>query len=150
MASAGLFASYPPAIDPQREDWFKTAVNEWALSHGLAVRLPQAYAAADPAGLYATPAPVTLYPSLLPRSCFDEAVAIQRGYNDLYAAVASDEPWLAAVVKEYVFRRASLQPRVRAESSVHPGSTACDAAACCRILCCSICRTAVTAAGAQH
>ncbi len=49
----------------------------------------------------ATTAPVTLFPSLFPRACFEEGRAIQTAYNELYACIANDEEWLGEVVKEY-------------------------------------------------
>jgi glutathione synthase len=77
-------------------------LKDWSLAHGLTVRPPLSLINEnqEAAGIFATTAPVTLFPSLFPRACFDEAVAIQSIYNELYAAIASDEEWLEEIVRE--------------------------------------------------
>jgi glutathione synthase len=44
------------------------------------------------------PAPITLYPSLFPRSCFDTAQQLQPSYNLLYANIANDVAFLEGVI----------------------------------------------------
>ncbi|KAI5296597.1 hypothetical protein KEM56_005416, partial [Ascosphaera pollenicola] len=70
--------------------------------HGLAVKPAATFAPkeADPHGCLATNAPVTLFPSLFPRSCYDTARAVQKAYNELYAAIPNDEAWLGRIVEE--------------------------------------------------
>lgn len=43
-----------------------------------------------------------MFPSLFPRVCFEEALAIQKAYNELYAAIAQDEEWLEGIVDELI------------------------------------------------
>ncbi|PHH85297.1 hypothetical protein CDD83_628 [Cordyceps sp. RAO-2017] len=94
--------AYPPPLTEAERDGLVQAVKDWSMANGLAVRTPPAVlpAEADPAGITAIGAPVTLFPSPFPRVCFDQAVAVQRTYNELYAAVSRDEDFLADVVKQ--------------------------------------------------
>ena len=94
---------YPPDLDEQQSDYLLSNVKDWSIAHGLAVRPPTSFisSANDPTGVVATTAPVTLFPSLFPRACFQEAHEIQEAYNELYAAVSSDEEWLRGIVEEY-------------------------------------------------
>ena len=64
---------------------------------------------ADPRGILAIAVPVTLFPSPFPRVCFDQAVAVQKDYNALYAAISQDESFLAQIVKEYVVLRCAAK-----------------------------------------
>jgi hypothetical protein len=68
----------------------------------LAVRPPLSLVAAeaDPQGVLATTAPVTLFPSPFPQVCFDQAKSTQRAYNSLYASIAQDEEFLKDIVQE--------------------------------------------------
>jgi len=71
--------------------------------HGLAVRPPTSWISdeVDPSRSLAVTAPVTLFPGLFPRACFEEARSIQEAYNELYAAIATDVQWLGVIVEEY-------------------------------------------------
>ncbi|KAI1102982.1 glutathione synthase [Jackrogersella minutella] len=93
---------YPPAITPSEGERLTEVVKDWSLAHGLTVRPPPAVIAAeaDPAGILATAVPVTLFPSPFPKVCFDQAIAVQETYNELYASISQDEPFLAQIVKE--------------------------------------------------
>ncbi len=75
---------------------------DWAVAHGLTVRPPPVVIAAeaDPRGILATTVPVTLFPSPFPEVCFNQAIAIQKAYNELYAGISHDEEFLAQIVKE--------------------------------------------------
>ena len=96
----------PLKLTPGQLEYLLQELRDWSLSNGLAVRPQQSYIdpRIDPgAGALAITAPVTLFPSIFPRVCFDEAQRIQRAYNQLYAAIASDEGWLGSIVQEYAF-----------------------------------------------
>ncbi|KAL9605684.1 MAG: hypothetical protein Q9204_009489, partial [Flavoplaca sp. TL-2023a] len=85
----------------EQQEYLLSNVKDWSILNGLAVR-PSANlfpASTDLSGALATTAPVTLYPSLFPRACFDEARAIQKAYNELYAAIARDREWLKHIVE---------------------------------------------------
>jgi glutathione synthetase len=95
---------YPPELSKEEEQYLLTNLKDWSIAHGLAVRPAPSFvqASQDPSGVLATTAPVTLFPSLFPRSCFEEGLAIQQAYNELYSAIARDEKWLQAIVEELV------------------------------------------------
>ena len=94
--------SYPPELTDSEGERLTDVIKDYAAAHGLIVRPPPALlpSEADPAGLLATAVPVTLFPSPFPRVCFDQAVAVQKAYNALYAAISQDEEFLAQIVKE--------------------------------------------------
>lgn len=98
-------SSYPPELSSAQSNYLLSNVKDWSILNGLAVRPSQSFipGQADPSGSLAVTAPVTLFPSLFPRACFEEARAIQSAYNELYALIASDEEWLRQVVEEYAF-----------------------------------------------
>ncbi|KAK4169212.1 putative glutathione synthetase [Cladorrhinum sp. PSN259] len=89
--------SYPPALsDSQGKDRLVQTIKDWSIANGLAVRP----AVEDPEGILAINAPVTLFPSPFPTSCFEEAKAIQTSYNELYTRISQDEEFLATLVQE--------------------------------------------------
>ena len=98
-----IYENYPPAITPEQEEYLVQSVKDWSIQHGLTVRPSPSFVSqeTDPHTVLATSAPVTLFPSPFPKSCFEEAKSIQSAYNELYAAIANDEEWLEGIVKEY-------------------------------------------------
>jgi glutathione synthetase len=103
MASTNKTA-YPPVLSKQEEQYLLLNLKDWSIAHGLAVRPAPSFLqpSQDPSGVLASTAPVTLFPSLFPRSCFEEGLAIQKAYNELYSAIARDEKWLQSIVEELV------------------------------------------------
>ncbi|KAI0526543.1 hypothetical protein F5B22DRAFT_164726 [Xylaria bambusicola] len=95
-------ADYPPEITASEEARLTEVIKDWALAHGLTVRPPPALVAAeaDPRGILATAVPVTLFPSPFPKICFEQGIAVQKVYNELYASISQDEEFLARMVKE--------------------------------------------------
>jgi glutathione synthase len=97
--------SYPPTLDDALEkDRLAQAIKDWTIANGLAVRPPPAVVNNDSEGILAMSAPVTLFPSPFPKSCFEEAKAIQTKYNELYARISQDEKYLSGLVQEWVVR----------------------------------------------
>lgn len=96
------YSDYPPDLRPDEDHFLLTNLKDWSIAHGLAVRPAPTFVSSsqDPSGVLATTAPVTLFPSLFPRVCFDEGLAIQTAYNELYSAIARDEKWLQSIVEE--------------------------------------------------
>lgn len=94
--------SYPPDVDGAERERLVEVIKDWAIANGLAVRPPPSLVAAgtDPEGVLATNVPVTLFPSPFPRVCFQQAKAVQKAYNELYAGVSRDEDFLSSMVKE--------------------------------------------------
>ena len=101
--AASIYPDYPPALNEEQFDYLLSNIKDWSILNGLAVRPSLSYVpdTIDPSRSLAVTAPVTLFPSLFPRACFEEAQAIQIAYNELYARIANDEEWLGEVVKEY-------------------------------------------------
>ncbi|KAI5288755.1 hypothetical protein KEM55_008990, partial [Ascosphaera atra] len=95
------YANYPPQLTPEQEKHLTETVQTWATQHGLVVRPASSFVAkeTDPRGCLATNAPVTLFPSLLPEKCYEDARAVQKPYNELYAAIATNVQWLAGVIE---------------------------------------------------
>lgn len=103
--AASIYPSYPPALTEQQYQHLLGEIKDWSIGHGLAVRPPPSFISKeqDPSGVLACTAPVTLFPSLFPRACFERAVAVQQAYNELYSVIARDGEWLEGVVREYVY-----------------------------------------------
>ena len=101
--AASIYPDYPPNLTSEQSDYLLSNIKDWSILNGLAVRPSPSFVSerTDPSRSLAITAPVTLFPSLFPKACFDEAQAIQSAYNELYACVANDEEWLGEVVKEY-------------------------------------------------
>ncbi|EYE93398.1 glutathione synthase [Aspergillus ruber CBS 135680] len=99
-----VYSSYPPQLDPAQEAYLVTTIKDWAIQNGLTVRPQQSFVPreTDPKGVLATNAPVTLFPSPFPRSCFEEARALQTVYNQLYAAITCDEAWLGKIMEDLI------------------------------------------------
>ena len=95
--------AYPPSLSTEQLNFLLSETSNWSILHGLTVRPSDSFVpkSIDPSGALAVTAPVTLFPSLFPQKCFEEARAIQTAYNELYAAIARDEKWLSTVVEEY-------------------------------------------------
>ena len=101
--AASMYPEYPPSLSAEQSDYLLTNLKDWSILNGLTVRPSFSFVseAVDPSRSLAVTAPVTLFPSLFPRVCFEEARAIQKAYNELYALIARDEDWLQEVVEEY-------------------------------------------------
>lgn len=97
-----MYPAYPPELKEQQKEYILSNLKDWSIAHGLAVRPAPSYVPTeqDPSGALATTAPVTLFPSLFPRVCFEQAKSVAKAYNELYSAIASDEGWLKGIVEE--------------------------------------------------
>ena len=95
-------SQYPPSGTSEEKDVLLESIQDWSIQHGLAVRPAASFVPTniDPSRSLAVTAPVTMFPSILPRECFEEAKVIQTAFNELYARIASDEEWLGNVVAE--------------------------------------------------
>lgn len=103
MASS-IYASYPPETPAEQQAYLVQTIKNWSAEHGLLVRPSPAFISSEvnPNAVLATNAPVTLFPSPFPKACFGQARSLQKVYNELYASIANDEPWLEDIMKEYV------------------------------------------------
>jgi glutathione synthase len=94
--------NYPPELTSEQAEYLLSNLKNWSILNGLAVRPSHNYISkdVDRSDSIAIPAPVTLFPSVFPRSCFNEARDIQQAFNELYAAIATDEAWLMDAIAE--------------------------------------------------
>ncbi|KAJ8129181.1 hypothetical protein O1611_g4453 [Lasiodiplodia mahajangana] len=119
-------ADYPPGITASEGARLTEVTKDWALAHGLTVRPPPAVIAAevDPQSILATAVPVTLFPSPFPKVCFEQGIAVQKAYNELYASISQDEDFLARMVQEigdsddFITELWKVHLRVKAEGYV--------------------------------
>lgn len=97
-----IYQSYPPGLSEDQKSYLLSNLKDWSIAHGLAVRPTTTYVPSeqDPSGALATTAPVTIFPSLFPRGCFEQAKSVAQAYNELYSAISSDEAWLTGIVEE--------------------------------------------------
>lgn len=94
----GVLDSWPPAITDEQLAALALQATTYALSHGL-VYLPAAEV--QPAAPTSTiHAPLSLFPSPIPRQLFVQARQLQRIYNILYARVATDVEFLDRTMGE--------------------------------------------------
>ncbi|KAL8906963.1 MAG: hypothetical protein Q9171_006054 [Xanthocarpia ochracea] len=102
--AASVYPDFPPKTTPEQQEFLLANIQDWSILNGLAVR-PSATltsAGSDLSGALAATAPVTLFPSLFPRTCFDEARALQKAYNELYVAIARDRDWMKQIVERLI------------------------------------------------
>ncbi|KAK5134862.1 hypothetical protein LTR08_006094 [Meristemomyces frigidus] len=97
-----FYPAYPPDLSREQQEYLLTNLKDWSIAHGLAVRPAPPYVQPqqDLSGALATTAPVTLFPSLFPQACLEQAKSVAKAYNELYSAIASDEGWLQGIVEE--------------------------------------------------
>ncbi|CAI6088884.1 unnamed protein product [Clonostachys chloroleuca] len=103
MATA-TSGAYPPALESHEQEHIIEIIKDWTIGNGLALRPPPAVISpeADPRGISAVSAPVTIFPSPFPKVCFEQAKLVQPAYNELYAAVSRDEEFLKKAVDEVI------------------------------------------------
>ena len=111
-----IWGSYPPRTSSEQLEYLAKTVKDWTIFNGLTVRPNPSFVndETNPNHVLATNAPVTLYPSPFPRKCFEQAQRLQALYNELYAAIASDEAWLGQIMQEYVSLPISLRSQAPA------------------------------------
>ncbi|KAB8078396.1 hypothetical protein BDV29DRAFT_166296 [Aspergillus leporis] len=99
-----IYSNYPPPLNPAQKEFLVTTIKDWATQNGLLVRPAPTFVPkeTDPSGVLATNAPVTLFPSPFPKSCFDEAKYLQTVYNQLYAAITCNEEWIGKIMEDLI------------------------------------------------
>lgn len=89
---------------------------DWALANGLVLRpqtgSPAATTLGSKPGQLAIHAPFALYPSAFPRRLFQQALALQPVYNQLYADVTVDDRFLEHVIGGAVSKVDEFQGRL--------------------------------------
>lgn len=87
-----MLVHFPPSLSKFQEKLLRQQINDWCLASGLVVL-------AEPNGYLAMPAPVTLFPSPLSKTGFEEALKLQTSYNAMYSNIAQDPQWLLSVLE---------------------------------------------------
>ena len=79
-------------------------IHDWQINHGslLKVQQPNSREREQRQGVLCRPVGVSAVPTVFPRAQFEHALQLQTTYNELYAAIATDEPWLAQTIQEVV------------------------------------------------
>jgi len=96
MASSFVFSEWPPAISPVQLEDLTLQATTYAFSSGLLYLPPsQPQPLAPTTSIHA---PLSLFPSPIPRRLFQLAKKLQRTYNILYARIAMDEEFLDRVM----------------------------------------------------
>jgi hypothetical protein len=98
MSSRFSFADWPPTLTEAQLEALILHATTYALSHGL-LYLP-AVNPQSPAPVSAIHAPLSIFPSPLPRRLFELAWRLQKAYNVLYSRIALDEAFLDRVMGE--------------------------------------------------
>ncbi|SRR6266702_2574624 len=93
------FTAWPPDITTEQLDQLTLLATTWALSHSLIYLPPFTPDKAPPlVPESAIHAPLSLFPTPIPRQLFEKALALQRAYNILYARIALDTAFLDEVM----------------------------------------------------
>ncbi|KAF9478219.1 glutathione synthase [Pholiota conissans] len=90
------FASWPPTLSNGQLEALTLYATTYALSHGLLYLAPAQRQPTIPSA--AIHAPISLFPSPVPRALFDNGRRLQRIYNVLYARIAMDDEFLDEVM----------------------------------------------------
>lgn len=94
--SRSIYPNYPPEfVSQHQEQYALESLKDKACSIGFLVKPLPTGSGELPEG--AIPAPITIFPSVFPKSCFEFAQQIQKEYNVLYARIAMDEGWLEPI-----------------------------------------------------
>ncbi|KAJ3415197.1 hypothetical protein HDV05_005337 [Chytridiales sp. JEL 0842] len=80
------------------EEELKDLAVDWCVVNGLVVRSPATKEVPIPTSVLH--APVSLYPSRIPRDCYERAVKIQPLFNALVDIIAKDEKFIHEVMEE--------------------------------------------------
>ena len=91
--------TWPPNLTPAQLSYLTLLATSFALSHSLLYLPPHTpESPPPPAPSSAIHAPLSLFPTPIPRKLFEHARTLQRAYNILYARVAMDTKFLDEVM----------------------------------------------------
>ncbi|KAK4992072.1 hypothetical protein LTR66_006391 [Elasticomyces elasticus] len=91
--------TYPPNLTEELVTHLITEVKDWQSTHGSLLKLVRTE---NEHTVLCRPIGVSLFPSLFPKACFEEAVQIQTIYNKLYVAISEDAQWLFDVLQDLI------------------------------------------------
>lgn len=82
-----------PALDERGQKELVGALLQWSLANGLTMYPPEfnAYLVAH--------APVTLFPTPMPKQAFELGLQVQKEFNKVYANIVAEKKWLNEVVE---------------------------------------------------
>lgn len=84
-----------PQLSGSQEEELREELLQWSLANGL-IMYPQ-----DAKAHSANHAPITLFPTPFPREAFEDAMDVQRGFNELYVGLVSkSKRWLTGLLEE--------------------------------------------------
>lgn len=83
-----------PKLEEEQLERLVHEVTQYGLSNGLIMYPPAPYSTYQP-----VLAPITIYPTPLPRQQFLKSLDIQLTYNKLYAKIVSEKLWLVGIIK---------------------------------------------------
>lgn len=91
--------AWPPDLTTEQLDHLTLLATSWALSHSL-IYLPPVTLEKPPPPVpeSVVHAPISLFPTPIPRQLFEKALALQRAYNILYARVTLDTAFLDEIM----------------------------------------------------
>lgn len=92
--------SHPPELSPAQFAHLQNEALSWAHAHGLAVIPPTSPLGNAHPHTLTQHAPITLFPSTFPKAAFEEAVSVQKDYNELYVGIVREKEWLRGIVEE--------------------------------------------------
>jgi hypothetical protein len=90
-------STWPPELSEQQLQDLTRRASAYALSHAL-LYLPPGTPQQELIPTSAIHAPISLFPSLFPRTLFQRALRLQSIYNVLYARISLDEEFLDNVM----------------------------------------------------
>ena len=82
-----------PELSELQIDCLVEKLQQWSLANGL-VMYPQGFTQSS-----TSVAPITLFPTPFPRKSFENAVNVQKTFNELYAGVVKNKDWLLNIIE---------------------------------------------------
>ncbi|GAA5900487.1 hypothetical protein JCM5296_001560 [Sporobolomyces johnsonii] len=107
-----MASDWPPTLSPEHEQALLALASDYSLSHGLVLRplpSPADHAISQTSAIHA---PYSLFPSPFPARLFQQARDLQPLYNQLYAAITANDPFLEEVVGGAVAKVDEFQGRL--------------------------------------
>ncbi|KAI5957174.1 GSH2 [Candida jiufengensis] len=84
-----------PQLTQDQENELKLNAQQWSLSNGLVMYPPNFES------FQTNVAPITLFPTPIPRSSFQQAIKVQKLYNELYInLITKNKSWLIEILKD--------------------------------------------------
>lgn len=83
-----------PQLSSENLEDLKVKAQQWSLANGLVMYPP------DFQTFNVSNAPITLFPTPIPKTAFEQAQLIQQTYNELYSKIVGDKEWLINEIKQ--------------------------------------------------